>query len=144
MPVRWFVVGNDPSEQVDGCLGPRRRWLIGLEPIFEGGRHGKRSREWDVEDELVAVAFFGDVKIDLAKARTLPGGIVIEAYAIVCDVDVIVPTGTEVELSGGMLRGELINKVAALPAAERWRTVRVRGHSVLGDVTVRSSDEATR
>jgi len=45
-----------------------RRWLVGLEPIFEGGwlHKGKRAQRWDVEDELSAVALFGDVTIDLS------------------------------------------------------------------------------
>lgn len=28
-----------------------RRWLFGLEPIFEGGRRGKRAQSWEVEDQ---------------------------------------------------------------------------------------------
>ena len=57
------------------------------------------------------------------------------------DVDVIVPSGTHVELSGGVLRGDLVNEVPVIPATERQRTVRVHGHSVLGDVTVRLTEE---
>ena len=46
----------------------RTRWLLGLEPIFEGGwlHRGKRAQSWDVESELVAVALLGDVTIDLS------------------------------------------------------------------------------
>ena len=134
-------MSNDGREQADASLGTRRRWLIGLEPIFEGGRHGKRSTDWDVEDELIAIALLGDVTIDLVQTKSLADDITIEAYAIVRDVDVVVPPGTYVELSGGVLRGELVNEVPYIPADERRHTVRVHGHSLLGDVTVRLTEE---
>jgi hypothetical protein len=115
----------------------RRRWFVGLEPIFEGGRKGRRARAWDVEDELVAIAFLGDVTIDLSQTASAPAEIAIDAYAILRDVDVLVAAGTRVELSGGGLRGELRNDVPAVAAERRDRVVRIRGHTVLGDVTVR-------
>jgi predicted membrane protein len=136
-------MSNDTFKQADAPLGRRRRWLIGLEPIFEGGRHGKRSRDWDVEEELIAVALLGDVTIDLAQAKSVSDDTTVEAYAIIRDVDVIVPPGTQVELSGGVLRGDLVNEVPAVQAAERKRTVRVHGHSLLGDVKVRLTDAST-
>jgi hypothetical protein len=136
-------MGNDTFKQAGAPLERRRRWLIGLEPVFEGGRHGKHSRDWDVEEGLIAVALLGDVTIDLAQAKSVPENTTLEAYAIIRDVDVIVPPGTHVELSGGVLRGDLVNEVPAVPAAERRRTLRVHGHSLLGDVRVRLTDEAT-
>jgi hypothetical protein len=51
--------------------GRRRRWFLGLEPIFEAGRKGKRAQTWDVEDDLIAVALLGDVTIDLSQASRL-------------------------------------------------------------------------
>jgi predicted membrane protein len=80
----------------------RRRALLGLEPIFEGGwiHKGKRAEQWDVEDELLAIALFGDVTIDLSQVKSAPADISISAWAILRDVDVTVPQGTHVELSG--------------------------------------------
>ncbi len=117
--------------------GRRRRWFLGLEPIFEGGRKGKSAQTWDVEDELVAVALFGDVTIDLSQARSAPREMAIDAYAILRDVDVLVSAGTHVELSGGVVRGDLRNAVPDVPEDRRERTVHIQGHSLLGDVTVR-------
>ena len=119
--------------------GRRRRWFLGLEPIFEGGRRGKHAQTWDVEDELVAVALLGDVSIDLSQARSLPVDIAIEAYAILRDVDVLVPEGTRVELSGGVVRGDLRDEAPAVSEDQSEHTVRVQGHSLLGDVTVRAT-----
>ena len=128
------------SQATDGQgmpAGKRRRWLLGLEPIFEGGRKGKRAQAWDVEDELIAVALFGDVTIDLSQTRSAPAEIVIDAYAILRDVDVLVAEGTHVELFGGVLRGELRNEVPAVSMEHRERVVRIEGHTLLGDVTVK-------
>jgi len=47
---------------------------------------------------------------------------------------------THVEPFGGVLRGDLINDVPAVPADVRERVVRVHRHSVLGDVTVRTAE----
>lgn len=126
--------------------GHRRRWLLAIDPVFEGGRRGKRAHGWDVEDELIAVAIFGDVTIDLSQTTSAPAEIDIEAYAILRDVDVLVPQGTHVEMSGGVLRGELENHVPAVPEDQRDRVVRIHGHCMIGDVTARvaSNDHPNR
>ena len=78
---------------------------------------GRYAQTWDVEDELVAVALFGDVTIDLSQTRSTPAEVAIEAYAILRDVDVLVPEGTHVELSGGVVRGDLRNEVPPSPSS---------------------------
>ena len=129
--------GNRPT----AAVGKRRRWFVGVEPIFEGGRHGRRARAWDVEDEFIRVALLGDVTIDLSDTKSAPGEIVVQAYAIVRDVDVTVAAGTHVELFGGVLHGDLRNDVPPVPEQRRRHVVRITGHSVLGDVTVRVAEE---
>jgi hypothetical protein len=133
-------VSTHPDRGQRTAAGKRRRWLLGLEPIFEGGRQGKRARAWNVEDELIAVAFLGDVTIDLSQTKSAPAEIVIDAYAILRDVDVLVPEGTHVELFGGVLRGELKNDVPAVPEERRNRVVRIHGHTMFGDVTARIAE----
>jgi hypothetical protein len=115
----------------------RRRWLLAVDPIFEGGRQGARARRSDVEDELVAIALLGDVTIDLSDTRSAPAEITVEAYAIGRDVDVLVAAGVHVELSGRGLRGHLCDDVPAAPAGRHDLVVRIHGHTLLGDVTAR-------
>ena len=117
--------------------GRRRRWLLALDPVFEGGRKGKRAQAWDVEEELIAVALLGDVTIDLSDTKSAPPQVHIEAYAILRDVDVLVGERTHVELGGGVLRGDLSNEVPPVPEDQRAGTVSINGHSLIGDVTVR-------
>lgn len=116
------------------------RWLLGLEPIFEGGwlHRGHRASRWDVEPRLGAVAIFGDVAIDLTVARTCPDVVEITAYAIGRDVDVLVAAGTHVELSGRRHNHHLDNRAPVVLDADRHRSVRIVGHTFLGDITVRA------
>jgi hypothetical protein len=134
-PVRDIV---DPSARPPR---QRRRWLLGLEPVFEGGwlHKGARALRWDVEGELVALALFGDVTFDLSQARSAPSEIRLDAWAVLRDVDVTVPAGTHVEITGGGFRGHLVNHVPAVPPPARRRVVQIRGHTLLGDVTVRAA-----
>jgi predicted membrane protein len=117
--------------------GKRRRWLVAVDPIFEAGRQGTSAHRWDVEDELVAVAILGDVTIDLSHNKSAPQQVVINAYAIFRDVDVLVAADTHVELYGGVFKGDLRNDVPAPAQSAPDRMVRIHGHSVFGDVTVR-------
>ena len=132
------VVASAPEHRL-----PRKRrlWLLGLEPIFEGGwlHKGKRAQRWDVEDKLSAVALFGDVTIDLSQTRSVPPEIAIDAWAIFRDVDVIVPEGTHVELVGGCFRGHLTNETPSVPKERRDHVVRIHGHTLMCDITIRAA-----
>lgn len=121
--------------------GRLRRWLIGFDPIFEGGRTGKRAQDWAVEDELVAIALLGDVTIDLSRVRSAPRIVSVEAWALIRDVDIRVGEGDRVELSGGAYRGELRNAAPEVAGAAQGRLIRVVGHAFLGDVTIRRATE---
>ena len=132
-------MGSQHRERQDLVVGKRRRWFLGLEPIFEGGRRGEKAREWEVEDELIAVAVLGDVTIDLSQTKSAPAQIVINAYAIFRDVDVRVAEGAYVQLFGGVWRGQLKDETPAVPEELRRSAIRIHGHSFLGDVTVRSA-----
>jgi hypothetical protein len=125
-----FVKDSTPRE--------RRRWLLGLDPIFEGGwlHKGKRARQWDVETELMALSILGDVTVDLSETKSAPAEIVLKAFALGRDVDVYVAPGTHVELSG-LRQGHLRNDVPAVDETQCGRSVRIEGHALLDDVTVR-------
>jgi hypothetical protein len=134
-----IMAQNGAQETQAGGALKRRRWLLGLEPIFEGGwlHKGPRARAWDVEAELVAVAVFGDVTVDLGHAKSIPSRVEVKAYAILRDVDVYVGKGTHVELTGRANSDHLSSEVPAVAQTQRDRVVRVHGHTFLGDVTVR-------
>jgi hypothetical protein len=128
-----------PNNKQSPPATKRTRWLLGLEPIFEGGwlHRGKRARSWEAESKLVALAVLGDVTIDLSQAKTVPAEIAINAFAVLRDVDVLVGRNTHVELSGRANNDHLRNDVPAVPEVRREHVVHVHGHTALGGVTVR-------
>ncbi len=136
-------MSTNPEDDAKVSVVARRRWLLGLEPIFEGGwlHKGKRAHRWDVEGALVAVSLLGDVTVDLAEARSTPAEISLDAWAIFRDVDVFVPEGTDVTLSGRVGNSHLHNEVLAVSGEGRHRVMRIRGHTLLGDVTVRMGEQ---
>ena len=83
--------------------------------IYSDSRRNSVSLE--VEDETVAVAVLGDVTIDLSRSERVPAEVAISAGAILRDVEVIVPEGTHVELSGGVFRGQLTEERGPLRRA---------------------------
>lgn len=112
--------------------------VAGRRAVFEGGwlHRGSRARDWDVENELVAVSLLGDVTVDLASARTLPEVVVVKAFALSRDVDVVVAEATQVDLVGRPRNEHLTSDVEFVPGQQRDHVVRVEAHTALGDVTV--------
>lgn len=119
---------------------PKHRWLLGVEPFFEGGwfHKGSRSRSWEVEDTLGAISLLGDVIIDLTNPRSMPPNIDVQAYAIGRDVEVLVRPGTHVELTGRANNKHLNNRLADSPVTDHDHMIKITGHTFLGDVSVRS------
>jgi hypothetical protein len=132
---------TSPTDSDSTSLTPtRRRWLLGLEPFFEGGwlHKGVRARAWDVENDLIGLSVLGDVTIDLSVVKSLPRELHIEAYALGRDIDITVPAGTRVELAGRATNDHLKNDVVSVPGESAPVCVRITGHTFLGDVHVRA------
>jgi hypothetical protein len=112
--------------------------LLGLEPFFEGGwlHKGDRAKAWDVENELIGLSVLGDVTIDLSEVKSLPRELHIEAYALGRDIDINVPSGTRVELTGRANNDHLNNEVVSDPGESAPALVRVTEHTFLGEVQV--------
>jgi len=79
----------------------------------------------DVEDELVAIAVLGDVTVDLSDPTNIPTEVRLKAYALGRDVDVLVASGTQVELSGRSHNDHLNNEVPSVPEVECSRVLRI-------------------
>ena len=131
---------DPPSrESGDDLSVAKRRWLVGAEPIFEGGwlHKGERAKSWNVESELVALSLLGDVIVDLSNTKSMPSEVHLKAYAIGRDVNVLVGPGTHVELTERSHNDHLNNEVPSVPEAQSTRVLRIEGHTLLGDVVVR-------
>lgn len=132
-------MNSDSSPVGNSSSRGGRRWLLGLEPIFEGGwwHKGGRARSWEVEEQLVAVALVGDVVVDLAGAKSLPSCVQLDAYPVLRDVEVIVPEGLAVDVSGRWVADHVTSEAPDVPADQRVGVLRVVSHAVRGDVQIR-------
>jgi Domain of unknown function (DUF1707)/Cell wall-active antibiotics response 4TMS YvqF len=97
-----------------------------------------RTGWWRAEGLLSPISVFGDIELDLRQAAVPSGEVTIRAIAPFGDVEVIVPDGVSVELSGvsvfGRKKVDVRNAVPGAPAP----VVRVRAATIFGGVLVRS------
>jgi class 3 adenylate cyclase len=98
----------------------------------------QRKGRWRVEGETTAVSFMGHSVLDLRQAEVVGPEISITAIAFLGGVDVIVPEGIEVVLSGVPIMGSNQMSIADKPIIPGSPIVRVRAFSFMGGVTVRS------
>jgi Domain of unknown function (DUF1707)/Cell wall-active antibiotics response 4TMS YvqF len=116
----------------DPVRGPGRLRRVMLAIFWDSRRAGPQP----LEDEITAIALLGDAVIDLRGAKATAKGITIHAYALINDVDVIVPEGVAVELSGVAVVGDNRNMARPVPPGTSRFVVKIHGHAVLGDVQI--------
>jgi hypothetical protein len=117
---------------IDPVRGPGRLRRVMLAIFWDSRRAGPQP----LEDEITAIALLGDAVIDLRGAKATAKGITIRAYALLNDVDVIVPEGVAVQLSGVAVVGDNRNMTRPVPAGTSRFAVKIHGHAVLGDVQI--------
>jgi hypothetical protein len=91
---------------------------------------------WRPAHSTTVVAALGEAKVDLQGAEYTDDELVINAFAALGSVEIIVPEGVEVDLRGIAVLGErkLQTGDTVVPGSP---VVRVEGLAVLGDITVR-------
>jgi hypothetical protein len=117
---------------IDPVRGRARLRRVMLAIFWDSRRAGPQP----LEDEITAIAVLGDAIIDLREAKATAKGITIRAYALLNDVDVIVPEGVAVELSGVAVVGDNKNMARPVPVGTSRFVVKIHGHAVLGDVQI--------
>jgi hypothetical protein len=114
------------------------RWSVAVMGSVE------RKRRWRVPEHSTAVAFMGAVELDLRQAELTSGEVEIVAIAIMGAVEIVVPPGVEVELSGLAIMGareENVSDAPVLPGAPR---IRIRAFALMGAVEVSSKPRTIR
>lgn len=114
------------------------RWTVAI----MGGSH--RRGRWRVADSTNAVAVMGECRLDLRAAEFEGKTITIRAVAVMGSVEIVVPDGIEVELTGLPIMGASSLKVRDVPAVPGSPLIRVRALALMGDVTVRSRSRTSR
>ena len=89
-----------------------------------------------IDGPLEAVSVMGEVVLDLRGAQVPTGEVSISATAVMGDVEIIVPDGVSVELSGHAFLGERRIDVREARPGAPVPVIRVTGYACLGDVRV--------
>ena len=111
---------------------PATRWTMAIM-----GRSDRKGR-WRVTDGTNAVAVMGECRLDLRGAEFDGKTVTIRAMAVMGSVEIIVPEGIEVELTGLPIMGSNSLKVGEVSTVPGSPLVRVRALALMGDVTVRT------
>jgi hypothetical protein len=112
---------------------PVRRRIIA---IMSGA---KRRGRWRLEDRCTAVAVMGGCSLDLRHAEIGAPRAQINAVAVMGGIEIIVPEGVEVELTGIAVMGGKHARIANVPVRAGTPIVHVRVLAVMGGVAVKSA-----
>lgn len=116
------------SAPADPDRAKRRRFVLSI----MGG--GDLRGRWRAGDKLTAVALMGGGAVDLREAVFDEPEMQITAVAVMGGVDVIVPAGVDVEISGVALMGGHESKVRGQSLPPGAPRVHVRAFSLMGGV----------
>ncbi|HWC39885.1 MAG TPA: adenylate/guanylate cyclase domain-containing protein [Acidimicrobiales bacterium] len=111
---------------------PAKGWTVA---IMSGSR---RTGRWRPQPRTRAVAIMGGCELDLRQAEIDGDELVITAVAFWGGVDIIVPEGIDVDLTGVPIMGGKHLNVRDAPLTPGAPRVRVRAFPVMGGVHVRS------
>jgi class 3 adenylate cyclase len=117
------------------AAGRTTSWAVG---IMSGSDHKGR---WHPAPTTNAVAFMGSCRLDLRQAQLDGPELVINAVAVMGGIDVIVPAGIQVEMTGLAIFGGKDCRVPDVRPVPGSPVVRVRVFAFMGAVTVRTGKE---
>jgi Domain of unknown function (DUF1707)/Cell wall-active antibiotics response 4TMS YvqF len=126
------VAAPGPGLSPAPSAAPATRWTVA---VMSGSR---RRGRWRLRHQTNAIAIMGGCELDLRRAEVEGPEIIINALAFMGGIDIIVPEGIEVELSGIGLMGGKEARIADVPILPGSPIVRVRALALMGEVTVRS------
>lgn len=112
------------------------RWLVAVM-----GGHEEQGA-WDAGERIHAVAVMGGVDADLRHA-TMAEHLVIDATALMGGIEIVVPDGAEVRMSGFALMGGRSN-TARGPRQPGAPLIEVKGFALMGGIDVRYAKKRER
>ncbi|HEX5439094.1 MAG TPA: LiaF domain-containing protein [Gemmatimonadaceae bacterium] len=103
--------------------------------------HALRDDDWILPRRFRAVAFLGQVELDLSRARIGPGTSEIEVVAIMGNITILVPPELRVECDGDPIVGSFeIKRDVAATAMPDAPLIRVIGTAFMSAVEVKIID----
>ncbi|WP_248837931.1 DUF1707 SHOCT-like domain-containing protein [Frankia sp. AgKG'84/4] len=128
-------VAGAEAQPVAGPTQPVRAEVDLTVAVLSG--HERRGR-WRPGRHTKAVAVLGGCTLDLREIAFPTEPITITAVAVLGGIEIIVPEGVDVEVTGTSVLGGRSVRIAAVPQRPTTPVVRVRGVAVLGGIDVRS------
>lgn len=133
------VMADLPRVQAPVAESDRRRSTSWTIAVMSGS---SRKGRWRPARRTRVVSFMGGCELDLRRAEIDGPEVVITAVAFMGGIDIVVPEGIEVDLSGFPIMGGKDLRLADVPPIPGAPRIRVRAVPIMGGVTVRS--KATR
>lgn len=96
----------------------------------------RRKGTWIVPNRLHLFAAMGAVRLDLREAQIPPGGVDIDATALMGEVRVILPPGLHADVDGVAVMGEFSDRTASAASTLDAPVIRVKGSAFMGAVYV--------
>jgi hypothetical protein len=139
--VAGIPVASEPLRRTRerGTARPARRQQHVIAIMSEEAARGR----WRPAPETTAVGIMGNAIVDLQGAEYEGDELKISAVAFMGGVEIIVPEGVEVELSGFAIMGDRSNKIDA-PVLPDAPLVRVDAYAIMGAVEVRHPKKKER
>lgn len=124
-----------PPSTAVATVGRGRRAVRWTVSIF--GANPQKGR-WRLDGATNAASFMGHTMLDLREAEVVGETATIRAFAFMGGVDVVVPEGIQVVLTGLAIMGSKHARVRRVPVIGGSPTIYVKAFAFMGGVTVRS------
>ena len=121
-----------PEPEPEATRRHVRRWIVA---VMSGA---KAKGRWRVGDHTTAIAVMGGCVLDLRQAEIYGSEAVINAFAIMGGIDIIVPEGIDVELAGFAVMGGRNMRIRDVPIIPGSPRIIIRAFPIMGGVEVKS------
>jgi hypothetical protein len=135
LPTSAISVPAAPSVPTPGGHAPAASYSASLSVMGDCTRRGV----WTIPERHTAFSMMGSVTIDLREALFTSTETVIDAYAIMAGIEIIVNPWTNVVVDGVGVMGDMSEARSSVPVelSASSPTVRVRGMALMASVTVK-------
>jgi len=124
-----------PAVEPSAPVQSRRKASSWIVAVMSGS---DRRRRWRLAAKTTVVAVMGGANLDLRQAELEAAESELTIYAVMGGVNVIVPEGIDVDVSGIAVMGGKDVRVSDAPVRPGAPFVRIRVYAVMGGVSVRS------
>jgi class 3 adenylate cyclase len=121
-----------PEPEPEATRRHVRRWIVA---VMSGAQAKGR---WRVGAHTTAIAVMGGCVLDLRQAEIYGSEAVINAFAIMGGIDIIVPEGIDVELAGFAIMGGRNMRIRDVPIIPGSPRIVIRAFPIMGGVEIKS------